>query len=273
MENSSVAVWAKIRRGDINMEPQSWEEWHAGLMAASTRTLLIAYLGTVLDYYKWRARAIAFLLDVMEYTEWGLINEYIPSKPWIRFQCGNDQVSFPSGFKHKAAEMLVLEYLRVNPESREPLWVHDAVEEPGILLRILRTLRQHRHDSYFNSEQCQARSVVKKFIKLCFEDHQWREEHPEFLKARDACLLDLYRTAFSFGMGDLVTRRDEVSLEALQQVVFGPKDEYNDLDDFYEPPKTMDEALTSRSNVRREAARCLVMLQAVRHAQAVAAHR
>lgn len=263
-----IAFWARVHEFEkwTGVKKQSWDEWQAGLLAAPNKVQFMAHLGTALDAFGWRIQAVFFLFDIIDHEEQGLVWKEIASKPWSKNERGDNHVRLPEGIKQKAAEMLVLDYLKSSPPDT-PDWAYDTAREPKILPGILRMCRGHRTDFFFSLEHSHARSAVKKFIKLCFGDWQWHADRRRFLAAVDASLVDLYRTVFAFGMGDLVTRWDDLSLKALEEVIFGPRDEHDKADGKAELPQNLNQALAGGNVVRHEAAMRLVALRAVKNAE------
>ncbi|MFA6446729.1 MAG: hypothetical protein WCW31_00540 [Patescibacteria group bacterium] len=249
-------------------EPKTWGEWLSGLLSASSNQGYIAYLGTALDYYTWRPQAVLFLLDIVDYEEdrqgWKQCNIPAPLKKNERYE-----MLLAASCKLRAADLIIFDYIKGDPREDRAPWVEDCEKEPGLFPRLLRSLYLHCPDEYMRDQTRFPRSVVKKFLRNCVEV-SGHDEYHKFADMRTKHLPVLYKALAEYEMAHLIVSRDEASLQALEQIVFGPRDT-SDVRLIYdcEPPKDMHEALLCSYRVRRSCADRLYLLRGISKAKQI----
>ncbi len=230
----------------------SYGSWANELANAKSQEHAVILLGVGLHpRCVWRIRAVNFLLDLMNTSDYGV---------GIQVESRCDERQPLSVLKCKAADAIIFNYLKDDPESKGVEWCRwsqDFEECPELFGKLLRTLHAHRFDSYMSSGD-HPESVIKRFLKRCSTAYLWKDR--KFEEVKNLYLVDLYVALLGLNMSDLIKRCDDVSLEALKTIVLGGKEDRPKTEELMK--KRIQEALIMGSS--QDAAMCLVVMTAMR---------
>ncbi len=256
MEKHAELIANLAQAAKYNQE-SSFDDWIKLLVSAKNPDFVTPLLTACLSprCCAWRFQAIVFLLDVVNNGEGG----------YVSVTATKNAIKPMDVWKCKAADLVFGEYLRSDPETESRCcWVQDFHDSPEVYVYLLRSLRQHEDDPYM-SQPNHPESAIKRFLKRCTMASRW-DEREEFVKIRDQHLTELFLTLIRYDLSDLIYRTDDVALESLKAIVFGPPDEYGFPYD-KAIPETLESALSHSGYSRRKAAERLIVLTAIRKAE------